>query len=60
MEPGPLERLSQSWGAFDDCLRMSSGFDDGAFDALKQALRECARAWATSDPIPRLGANSPG
>jgi hypothetical protein len=50
-------RLATAWEQFDVPLRMRKGFDDGAYTALKSALENCAQSWASSDVIPRPGAN---
>lgn len=38
-------------------LRMMDGFDEDKFEALIQALEECAREWSEMDSIPKVGAN---
>ena len=57
MDMDRIRQLSRSITQLDDELRERRGLNQGAFEQLKQLLREFALDWASSDVIPKAAAN---
>lgn len=57
MNDALAEDLERRSAAFAVPLRMGSGFDEGAYDALCAVLRDCAAEWRGRDVIPKRAAN---
>jgi hypothetical protein len=51
------ERLQEAASRVLISLRQGHGIDSGAVVALKDALRNAAAAWSSSDTIPKSSAN---
>lgn len=50
-------RLAETWADYVVALRSNEGFQEDLYNALVQALRDCAHEWRHADSIPKLAAN---